>query len=171
MSSRHITCLPRFKPKADSSCRTDFLQSITANDGSLLPPSRGRSHSRQSSASSNRSASPALSISSQGSSMSHHSPRMSMPDESEFVGGKARSKMPRMKVTSMATEVASSARRTNDGVFLCPSESEGHPKRDQHVPVLTRCCSTRLRIHLYPSLQPQRPPTLAQRRETIQMLV
>lgn len=45
-----------------------------------------------------------------------------MPDEHEVVGGKARSKMPKMKVTSMATEVASSARRTNEGVFLCPSE-------------------------------------------------
>jgi hypothetical protein len=33
-----------------------------------------------------------------------------------------RSKMPRMKVTSMATEMASSARRTNDGVFICPSK-------------------------------------------------
>ena len=103
--------------------RSDFLQSITANDGSLLPPSRGRSHSRHSSASSARSASPALSISSQGSSMSHNSPRMVMPDEQEVVGGKVRSRMPRMKVTSMATEMASSARRTNDGVFVCPSES------------------------------------------------
>jgi hypothetical protein len=103
--------------------RSDFLQSITANDGSLLPPSRGRSHSRHSSASSARSASPALSISSQGSSMSHNSPRMVMPDEQEVVGGKVRSRMPRMKVTSMATEMASSARRTNDGAFVCPSGS------------------------------------------------
>lgn len=52
---------------------------------------------------------------------------MVMPDEQEMVGGKVRSKMPRMKVTSMATEVASSARRTNDGVFVCPSESTHHP--------------------------------------------
>jgi hypothetical protein len=45
-----------------------------------------------------------------------------MPEEQEITGGKVRSRMPRMKVTSMATEVASSARRTNDGVFVCPSE-------------------------------------------------
>jgi hypothetical protein len=54
--------------------------------------------------------------------MSHQSPRMGMPEEQEITGGKVRSRMPRMKVTSMATEVASSARRTNDGVFVCPSE-------------------------------------------------
>jgi len=54
--------------------------------------------------------------------MSHNSPRMAMPDEQEVVGGKVKSKMPRMKVTSMATEMASSARRTNDGVFVCPSK-------------------------------------------------
>jgi hypothetical protein len=36
-------------------------------------------------------------------------------------GGK--SKLAKMKVTSMATEVASTSRRTNDGVFKCPSES------------------------------------------------
>jgi hypothetical protein len=47
---------------------------------------------------------------------------MAMPDEQEVVGGKA-AKMPRLKVTSMATEMASSARRTNDGVFVCPSKS------------------------------------------------
>ena len=29
-------------------------------------------------------------------------------------------KVRKMKVTSMATEVASSSRRTNDGVFKCP---------------------------------------------------
>ena len=29
----------------------------------------------------------------------------------------------KMKVTSMATEVASTSRRTNDGVFHCPSMS------------------------------------------------
>jgi len=33
-----------------------------------------------------------------------------------------RRKVAKMKVTSMATEVASASRRTNDGVFVCPSE-------------------------------------------------
>ncbi|GMK54310.1 hypothetical protein CspeluHIS016_0108960 [Cutaneotrichosporon spelunceum] len=60
-----------------------FIQAMAnSNDGMLLPPTnRGRSmsHSRHSSASSVRSPSPALSISSQGSSYSHHS-RMAMPD-------------------------------------------------------------------------------------------
>lgn len=139
---------------------TDFLQSITANDGSLLPPSRGRSHSRQSSASSNRSGSPALSVSSHGSSMSHHSPRMSMPEEQEMVGGKARSKMPRMKVTSMATEVASSARRTNDGVFVCPSESRY--VIEETVVSLT-LSSTWMWIDVYPSFQPQGTLAFTQR--------
>ncbi|OCF42914.1 hypothetical protein I317_03265 [Kwoniella heveanensis CBS 569] len=125
----------------------DFLQSITANDGSLLPPTnRGRSmsHSRNSSASSIRSASPALSISSQGSSFSHQSPRMDMPEGVQVPqlgavsngllaqaagappaaggasgrGGKKR--VAKMKVTSVATEMASTSRRTNSGVFKCP---------------------------------------------------
>jgi hypothetical protein len=34
----------------------------------------------------------------------------------------AKGKVTKMKVTSMATEVASTSRRTNDGVFKCPSE-------------------------------------------------
>jgi hypothetical protein len=106
----------------------DFLNSITANDGTLLPPSRGRSHSRQSSVSSVRSPSPALSVSSQGSSYGGSPGRMDMPDgvqvpqlyheQSRAVPGKKR--VAKMKVTSMATEVASSSRRTNDGVFKCP---------------------------------------------------
>lgn len=45
--------------------------------------------------------------------MSHHSPRM---------GEEWKPKMPKLKVTSVATEVASSSRRTNDGAFVCPSE-------------------------------------------------
>jgi hypothetical protein len=36
-------------------------------------------------------------------------------------GGKVK-KVAKMKVTSVATEVASSSRRTNDGTFVCPSE-------------------------------------------------
>ena len=36
--------------------------------------------------------------------------------------GNRRKKVAKMKVTSMATEVASSSRRTNDGVFQCPGE-------------------------------------------------
>lgn len=103
----------------------DFLNSITANDGSLLPPSRGRSHSRHSSASSARSASPALSVSSQGSSFSHASPgRMDMPEGVQVPKlpnqGGSRKRVTKMKVTSVATEVASTSRRTNDGVFKCP---------------------------------------------------
>jgi len=112
--------------KAEDPLSTDFLNSITANDGTLLPPSRGRSnsHSRQSSGSSVRSVSPALSISSQGSSYSHHSPRMDMDDPGipQRYQENKRKKVAKMKVTSMATEVASSSRRTNDGVFVCPSE-------------------------------------------------
>ncbi|ORY34038.1 hypothetical protein BCR39DRAFT_233998 [Naematelia encephala] len=102
---------------------SDFLQSITANDGSLLPPSRARSHSRHSSASSQRSTSPALSISSQGSSFSHHSGRMEMPEGAQIPESSYRKGKPsvqKMKVTSVATEVASSSRRTNKGVFQCP---------------------------------------------------
>jgi hypothetical protein len=34
----------------------------------------------------------------------------------------AKARVAKMKVTSMATEVASTSRRTNDGVFKCPSE-------------------------------------------------
>lgn len=118
----------------------EFLQSITGDDGSLLPPSnRGHamSHSRHSSTSSIRSASPALSISSQGSSFSHHSPRMDMPD-SMYPGHpiiapatplqvsglyeeqQAPARVAKMKVTSVATEVASTSRRTNSGIFKCP---------------------------------------------------
>ena len=102
----------------------DFLNSITANDGSLLPPSRSRatSHSRRSSGSSVRSPSPALSVSSQGSG---HSPRMDMPEGVQAFEQYDRgdpAKVAKMKVTSTATEVASSSRRTNDGVFVCPSE-------------------------------------------------
>lgn len=87
---------------------------------------RGRSlsHSRHSSASSQRSASPALSVSSQGSSFSHHS-HMDMPDgvSPDLFGNDQRSKVAKMKVTSQATEVASQSRRTNSGIFHCPSES------------------------------------------------
>ncbi|EIW70661.1 hypothetical protein TREMEDRAFT_61169 [Tremella mesenterica DSM 1558] len=113
---------------------SDFLQSITAIDGTLLPP-RGRAHSssRHSSASSARSVSPAPSVSSQGSS--RYSPRMGMPDNGYLHGGMmglggpiqvpdlptGRSlRVARMKVTSVATEVASTSRRTNDGIFKCP---------------------------------------------------
>ncbi|WWC61829.1 uncharacterized protein I303_104414 [Kwoniella dejecticola CBS 10117] len=113
----------------------DFLQSITANDGSLLPPmNRGRSmsHSRTSSASSYRSASPALSISSQGSNWSNMENRMDLPEgiqipqstplnanpNSAKTGGRKR--VAKQKVTSVATEVASTSRRTNSGVFKCP---------------------------------------------------
>ncbi|ORX36669.1 hypothetical protein BD324DRAFT_459889 [Kockovaella imperatae] len=92
----------------------DFLNSITANDGTLLPP-RGRSHSRHSSASSARSASPALSVSSQGSSYGGGSPRMEMPEGAQVPG-----KLAKLKVTSTATEVASTSRRTNEGVYKCP---------------------------------------------------
>lgn len=108
-----------------------FMQAMTnPNDGTLLPPmNRGRSmsHSRHSSVSSNRSPSPALSISSQGSSFSHHS-HMEMPDgvPSELfaaAGGDPNSRgVAKMKVTSMATEVASQSRRTNSGIFKCPGE-------------------------------------------------
>ncbi|WVQ72407.1 hypothetical protein IAR50_001959 [Cryptococcus sp. DSM 104548] len=113
----------------------EFLQSITGDDGSLLPPtSRGRSmsHSRNSSASSVRSASPALSISSQGSSFSHHSPRMEMPEGMQlpgYQGYQPSLQVPqlyednqpkKMKVTSAATKVASETRRTQDGLFMCP---------------------------------------------------
>ncbi|ODN94311.1 hypothetical protein L198_05167 [Cryptococcus wingfieldii CBS 7118] len=113
----------------------EFLQSITGDDGSLLPPtSRGRSmsHSRHSSASSVRSASPALSISSQGSSFSHHSPRMEMMDGMQlpgYAGYQPSLQVPqlyednhpkKMKVTSAATKVASETRRTQDGLFMCP---------------------------------------------------
>jgi hypothetical protein len=110
--------------------RSDFLSSITANDGSLLPPTRGRasSHSRHSSASSVRSASPAYSISSQGSSYGEFDQRMEMGGGSPVPllpaagssKGRGKGKITKMKVTSMATEVASSNRRTNDGVFKCP---------------------------------------------------
>jgi len=101
---------------------SDFLQSITATDGTLLPPARGRSHSRQSSASSARSASPAPSISSQGSPYSQDG-RMELPegtDVAELYDAHGRPKVAKMKVTSVATEVASSSRRTNEGVFRCP---------------------------------------------------
>ncbi|KAK8864388.1 hypothetical protein IAR55_001636 [Kwoniella newhampshirensis] len=107
----------------------EFLQSITGDDGSLLPPTnRGRasSHSRNSSASSARSVSPALSISSQGSSFSYQSPRMDMPEGAQVPaaagsGSKgSKKKVAKMKVTSVATEVASTSRRTNSGVFQCP---------------------------------------------------
>jgi hypothetical protein len=103
---------------------SDFLQAITnPDDGTLLPPStRGRSysHSRHSSASSVRSASPALSVSSHGSSYSHHS-HMDMPDQQmDYFPGSARPKVAKLKVTSMATEVASQSRRTNSGIFKCP---------------------------------------------------
>ena len=100
----------------------EFLNSITANDGTLLPPSRGRSHSRHSSGSSIRSASPALSISSQGSSYGG-SPRMDMPDGA-YLPVKERSpgRIAKLKVTSSATEMASSSRRTNEGVFRCPGK-------------------------------------------------
>ncbi|WRT66343.1 uncharacterized protein IL334_003298 [Kwoniella shivajii] len=118
----------------------DFLQSITANDGSLLPPTnRGRamSHSRNSSASSIRSASPALSISSQGSNWSNME-RMELPDGTQVqesspdpntstgqvpaatTSAKGRKRVAKLKVTSVATEVASTSRRTNSGVFKCP---------------------------------------------------
>lgn len=115
------TCVVR--DKTDSSA--DFLNAITnPDDGTLLPPAmRGRSlsHSRHSSASSQRSASPALSVSSQGSSFSHHS-HMDMPDGvSPEMFGTDRMKVAKMKVTSMATEVASQSRRTNSGIFHCPS--------------------------------------------------
>lgn len=111
---------------------SDFLQSITADDGSLLPPmNRGRSgsHSRHSSGSSVRSPSPALSISSQGSSFSQHSGRMPMPDGAQAtpqvpgLPGQIqvpKARVARMKVTSVATEMASTSRRTNEGVFRCP---------------------------------------------------
>lgn len=86
------------------------------------------SHSRHSSASSVRSPSPALSISSQGSSFSHHS-HMEMPEgvppELFAAAGGDPSNMrgvAKMKVTSQATEVASQSRRTNSGIFRCPSE-------------------------------------------------
>ena len=112
----------------------DFLNSITANDGTLLPPSRGRSHSRHSSASSVRSASPALSISSQGSFSSQHSPRMDMPENSKpYQPAPSRKKVAKMKVTSVATEMASSNRRTNDGVFKCPGGSFLHRVVDSHL--------------------------------------
>ncbi|KAL1405538.1 hypothetical protein Q8F55_009176 [Vanrija albida] len=103
----------------------DFLQSINQDQGSLLaPPMRGRSmsHSRRSSASSVRSASPALSVSSQGSSFSHHSGHMDMPDGvsvHDFFQ-ETRPRVAKLKVTSMATEVASASRRTNEGSFRCP---------------------------------------------------
>lgn len=127
--------------------RTEFLNSITGNDGSLIPPLRGRtnSHSRLSSASSVRSASPALSISSQGSSMSMSHPnyrgagasRMDMPEGQSVpmpmghhshshsrsgsnASQQGAARLAKMKVTSMATEVAATSRRTNDGVFHCP---------------------------------------------------
>lgn len=121
----------------------EFLQSITGDDGSLLPPSnRGHamSHSRHSSTSSIRSASPALSISSHGSSFSHHSPRMDMPDSiypghpiiapatplqvsGLYEEQQTPARVAKMKVTSVATEVASTSRRTNSGIFKCPGES------------------------------------------------
>lgn len=121
----------------------EFLQSITGDDGSLLPPSnrsRAMSHSRHSSTSSIRSVSPALSISSQGSSFSHHSPRMDMPDgmypghpiiapatplqvSGPYEEQQVPAKVAKMKVTSVATEVASTNRRTNSGIFKCPGES------------------------------------------------
>lgn len=106
---------------------TDFLHSITnPDDGTLLPPSRGRSnsnHSRHSSVSSVRSASPALSVSSQGSSFSHHS-HMDMPEHMQdfFDNRDNRPRVSKLKVTSMATELASQSRRTNSGSFKCPSE-------------------------------------------------
>jgi uncharacterized Zn-finger protein len=53
-----------------------------------------------------------------------------------------RSKMPRMKVTSMATEMASSARRTNDGVFICPSKHWPLPHIDQSSWAVPGCGST-----------------------------
>jgi hypothetical protein len=39
---------------------------------------------------------------------------------------RGKAKIAKMKVTSMATEVASSSRRTNDGVFRCPGTSPCH---------------------------------------------
>lgn len=36
---------------------------------------------------------------------------------------KKQAKVAKMKVTSMATEVASTSRRTNEGVFKCPGGS------------------------------------------------
>ena len=108
----------------------DFLQSITANDGTLLPPAGARSHSRHSSISSNRSPSPAPSDYSQGSSYSYHSGaggHMEMPDGVHFSDVYNEDGTPKvvakMKVTSMATEVASSSRRSNAGVFQCPGQS------------------------------------------------
>ena len=35
---------------------------------------------------------------------------------------RSKKRVAKMKVTSMATEVASASRRTNDGVFQCPGE-------------------------------------------------
>lgn len=82
---------------------------------------RGRSHSRHSSVSSVRSASPALSVSSQGSSYSHHS-HMDMPDGMQVsdLYSQEQRRVAKMKVTSVATEVASQSRRTNSGIFQCP---------------------------------------------------
>jgi len=142
--------------------RADFLDSITANDGTLLPPSRGRSHSRRSSASSVRSVSPALSVSSQGSS--YGSPRMDMPEGAQVPplheagpsAPKVKKRVAKMKVTSMATEVASASRRTNDGAFQCP----GEPLCLFNYATLAHD-STRMRKHLHPAFQPQGSPTVA----------
>ncbi|KAK4686226.1 transcription factor CRZ1, partial [Tremellales sp. Uapishka_1] len=93
---------------------TEFLHSITnPHDGTLGPPSFN-GHSRHSSVSSQRSASPALSISSQGSSYSPG--RMEMPDGvqipqlyNEVLQPIQTGRMPRVpkpKVTSVATEQA-----------------------------------------------------------------
>ncbi|BEJ03384.1 hypothetical protein CcaverHIS641_0105590 [Cutaneotrichosporon cavernicola] len=113
----------------DGASTAAFMQAMTnPDDGTLLPPmNRGRSmsHSRHSSVSSVRSPSPALSVSSQGSSYSHHS-RMSMPDgvqpELFAAAGGDMQGIAKMKVTSMATEVASQSRRTNSAQFRCPIE-------------------------------------------------
>lgn len=37
-------------------------------------------------------------------------------------GNKGRGKISKMKVTSEATEVAATSRRTNNGIFQCPGE-------------------------------------------------
>ncbi|WVO16267.1 hypothetical protein L204_103942 [Cryptococcus depauperatus] len=122
------------------SSTAEFLQSITSDDGSLLPPSaRGRtmSHSRNSSVSTVRSPSPALSISSQGSSFSHHSPRMDMPEGAQlpshptilqgqpphtpqFYEDSSRKRVTKAKVTSKATGEASESRRKYRPEFRCP---------------------------------------------------
>jgi hypothetical protein len=112
-----------------------------------------------------RSPSPALSISSQGSSFSHHS-HMDMPDGVPpelfaAAGGDMRG-IAKMKVTSMATEVASQSRRTNSGIFKCPSEGSCAVLADT---------SPGLWIDIHPPLQPQGSFTKPQRRATVQVLI